>query len=86
MKKEDFRKLSISAQAALRRVAIRALDQGKKQEEVAKLIGVTRQTISVWVNKRKRGDRSAISGGLRGRKNGDKRRLDKTIYKKYKMQ
>ena len=82
MKKEDFRKLSISAQAALRRVAIRALDQGKKQEEIAKLIGVTRQTISVWVNKRKRGDRSAISGGLRGRKNGDKRRLDKTVCKK----
>lgn len=58
MKKEYFRKLSISAQAALRRVAIRALDQGKKQDEVAKLIGITRQTISVWVNKRKRGDRS----------------------------
>ena len=66
----------------MRKVAIRALDQGKKQEEVAKLICVTRQTISVWVNKRKRGDRSAISWGLRGRKNGNKRRLDKIICKK----
>ena len=38
-------------------MSIRLLDQGKKQDEVANLISVTRKTISVWVNKRKRGDR-----------------------------
>ena len=81
-KKEDFGKLSISKQATLRKVAIKVLDQGNKQDEVAKLIGVTRQTIIVWVNKRKRGDKSVISRRLRSMRNGDKRRLDKTIFKK----
>ena len=44
----------MSTQATLRKVAIRVLNQVKKHHEVAKLIGVTRQAISVWVNKRKK--------------------------------
>ena len=36
----------------------------------------------MWVNKRKRYDRRKISGRLRGRKNTDKRRLNKTICRK----
>ena len=58
MKKENFRKLSISTWAALRKVAIKALDQSKKQDEVSKLVAVTRQTMSVWVDERKKSDGS----------------------------
>ena len=45
-KKEDFRKLSISAQASLRKVAIKLVKRGEKQVAVADLIGVSRQTIN----------------------------------------
>ncbi|WP_341794616.1 hypothetical protein [Rickettsia endosymbiont of Rhinocyllus conicus] len=34
LKKEDFRTLSTSAQAALRKVALRAIDKGEKQSDV----------------------------------------------------
>ena len=47
-KKEDFRKLSISAQASLRKVALKLVKKGETQIEVADLIGVSRQTISEW--------------------------------------
>ncbi|WP_341794377.1 hypothetical protein [Rickettsia endosymbiont of Rhinocyllus conicus] len=35
LKKEDFRTLSTSAQAALRKVALRAIDKGEKQSDVS---------------------------------------------------
>lgn len=66
-------------------MAIRTLEQAKKQDEVARLIGVTRQTISLWMNKTKKVIENLISTGLRVRKNGDKKRLNKAICEKRKM-
>ena len=55
-KKEDFRKLSIDAQASMRKVALKLVKRGEKQSSVADVIGVSRQTVSEWVNKNRRGD------------------------------
>ena len=71
--KEDFRKLSIDAQASMRKIAIKLVKRGEKQASVADLIGVSRQTISGWVSKNKRGDKYAISGKPSGRKTGEHR-------------
>lgn len=46
--KEDFRKLSIDAQASMRKIALKLVSRGDKQGLVADLIGVSRQTISQW--------------------------------------
>ena len=73
LKMEDFRKLSISAQASIRKVALKLVKRGESQSSVAELIGVSRQTVNEWVRKEKRGERYAISGKLRGRKVGEKR-------------
>lgn len=54
----------------------------EKQLDVASLIGVTRQTISNWVSKRRRGDKYAVTGKSRGRKIGDKRIINKMMGKK----
>ena len=72
-KKEDFRKLSLDAQASMRRVALKLIKRGEKQSSVADVIGVSRQTISEWVSKNRKGDKYAISGKPRGRKTGDRR-------------
>ena len=48
-KKEDFRKLSIDAQAFMRKVALKLVKRYEKQSSVADVIGVSRQTISEWV-------------------------------------
>ena len=71
--KEDFRKLSIDAQASIRKIAIKLVKRREKQASVADLIGVSRQTISGWVSKNRRGDKYAISGKPRGRKTGEHR-------------
>ena len=81
-KKEDFRKLSISAQASLRKVAIKLVKRGEKQVAVADLIGVSRQTISEWVKKVRIGDKYAISGKPRGRKLGEQRLITEEQGKK----
>ncbi|WHA07347.1 IS630 family transposase [Candidatus Megaera polyxenophila] len=72
-KSEDFRKLSISAQASMRKIALKLVKRGESQSSVGELIGVSRQTVNEWVRREKRGDKYAISGKLRGRKIGEKR-------------
>ena len=72
-KKEDFRKLSIDAQTSMRKVALKLVKRGEKQSSVADVIGVSRQTISEWVSKNRRGDKYVISGKPRGRKTGEHR-------------
>ncbi|WHA07602.1 helix-turn-helix domain-containing protein (plasmid) [Candidatus Megaera polyxenophila] len=70
-KSEDFRKLSISAQASMRKIALKLVKRGESQSSVGELIGVSRQTVNEWVRREKRGDKYAISGKLRGRKIGE---------------
>ena len=55
LEKKDFRKLSIDAQASMREIALRLVKRGEKQASVADLIGLSRQTISEWVSKNRRG-------------------------------
>ena len=57
LEKEDFRKLSIGAQASMRKIALKLVKRGEKQKAVADIIGVSRQTISEWVSKSRRGDK-----------------------------
>ena len=50
LKREDFRKLSISAQASMRKIALKLVKRGESQLSVAELIGVSRQTAGLVGN------------------------------------
>jgi len=64
--------LSQSAQEALRRAAVRAvIVEGRPQSEVAKLFGVTRQSVNGWVMSHRRGGEQALAAGRRGRRPGE---------------
>ncbi len=72
MKIRDARSLPSIAQEDLRRKAIKAIIGGKKQVDVAKILGVTRQAIGKWVSMfRQEGDRS-LKAKQRGRPKGGK--------------
>ena len=49
MNLRDARSLPAIAQEDLRQKAIKAVLDGKKQVEVAKILGVTRQAVGEWV-------------------------------------
>ena len=49
MKTQDARSLPAIAQEDLRRKAVKAVLDGKKQVEVAKLFCVTRQAVGKWM-------------------------------------
>jgi transposase len=49
MEEVDARSLSPKAQERIRQLAVKAVLDGKKQVEVAKLYGVTRRAISNWL-------------------------------------
>ncbi|MGO9175689.1 MAG: helix-turn-helix domain-containing protein [Desulfobaccales bacterium] len=49
MQKVDARCISSSAQEHLRQLAVKAVLDGKKQKEIARLFGVAPQTICGWV-------------------------------------
>jgi len=51
MKNKDARSLPSAAQEQLRRRAVQAVRDGMTQLEAARIFGVTRQTIGVWVKK-----------------------------------
>jgi len=51
METKDARSLSPSAQEALRMRAIKAVLDGQKQKEVARILGVTVHSISNWVKR-----------------------------------
>ena len=72
-KKEDFRKLLTDVQASMSRVALKLVKRGEKESSVADAIVVSRQTISEWVSKNRRGYKYAVSGKPMGRKVGEHR-------------
>ena len=55
MEKVDARSLSPKAQERLRQLAVKAVLDGKKQVEAAKLFGVTRRAISNWLKAYRQG-------------------------------
>jgi len=70
MKIQDARSLPSVAQEDLRRKVIRAVRDGKKQVEAAKLFGVTRQAVGKWVRKYREGGHRALRAQRRGRRRG----------------
>ncbi len=72
MKIEDARSLPPVAQEVLRKKAIQAIIDGKKQIEVAKIFGVTRQAVSKWENKFRREGEKSLKAKRKGRPKGSR--------------
>jgi len=70
MKTQDARSLPSIAQEDLRKKAVKAVLDGKKQGEVAKIFGVTRQAVGKWVKKYREGGEKALEAKRRGRPKG----------------
>ncbi len=70
MEIRDARSLAPIAQEELRLRAIKAVMDGKKQVEVARILGVTRQTVGKWVRKFREGNEKALKAKRRGRRKG----------------
>jgi transposase len=70
MEIQDARSLPPVAQEDLRRKVIQAVVEGKKQVEVAKLFGVTRQAVGKWVRRYRKGGKRALRAQPRGRPRG----------------
>jgi transposase len=75
MDKEDFRKVGESTRFLLRKRAIQLCLSGKKQYEVAQLIGVKKETICQWNKLYKKGGFPALKGKKTGVKSEDKKLL-----------
>ena len=70
MEKVDARSLSPKAQERLRQLAVKAVLDGKKQVEAAKLFGVTRRAISNWLKAYRQGGMPALKAKSKGRPKG----------------
>lgn len=70
MKILDARSLPSVAQEDLRRKAVKAVLDGKKQVEVAKLFGVTRQAVGKWMKAYREGGVKKLKAKRRGRPKG----------------
>jgi len=70
MKIKDARSLPMVAQTDLRKKAVNAVLNGSKQVEVAKLFGVSRQSVGKWVRQYKEGGRRRLDAKRRGRPRG----------------
>jgi transposase len=70
MEIKDARSLPPIAQEDLRQKAIKAVMAGKKQGEVAEMMGVTRQAVGKWVSKFRRGGEKTLKARPKGRPRG----------------
>src|SRR5512139_1058749 len=70
MEKIDARSLSPKAQESIRRLAVQAFLEGKKQVEVAKMYGVTRQAVGKWVKANRNSGAQALKAKPQGRPKG----------------
>jgi transposase len=68
---DDARKLPADALEALRRRAIAAVESGTPKSEVARMFGVSRQTISAWHRDYRLKGEEALRSRRRGRRRGD---------------
>ncbi|WP_020667778.1 helix-turn-helix domain-containing protein [Amycolatopsis nigrescens] len=66
----DARSLSADALEALRRRAVAAVESGMSQVEAARLYGVSRKTVGVWVRAHRQGGEQAFRARRRGRHPG----------------
>jgi len=72
MKTKDFRSLSPQAQEDLRRKAVKAVLSGRTRQEVAKLFGVTRQSVGDWVRRYRQEGTKGLKAKRRGRHRGSR--------------
>ncbi len=70
MEKIDARSLSSTAQEQIRQLAVKAVLDGKKQVEVAKLYGVTRRAVSKWLKAYRNSGIQALKAKSKGRPKG----------------
>jgi transposase len=70
MKNKDARSLAPAAQEQLRRRAVQAVRDGMSQVEAARVLGVTRQTVGVWVKKAKNRSLDVLAAKPQGRPKG----------------
>ena len=70
MEIRDARSLPSVAQEDLRHKAVKCVVDGKKQVEVAEVLGVTRQTVGKWVKTFRQGGEKALKAKRRGRPKG----------------
>src|SRR5690349_19923668 len=67
MRKNDARRLTSSAQEALRERAVRAVvEQGMTQSEAARVFGVSRQTVCEWVGRFREDGEECFASKKRG--------------------
>ena len=71
MHPQDARKVSPDVLEALRRRAIAAVESGVSRAEVARMLGVSRQTISVWHREYRTRGEEALRSRRRGRQRGE---------------
>jgi len=71
----DFRGLPSATQAELRRRAVAIVQSGKRQEDAAIAVGVTRQVVSGWTRLYEQGGEAALDGRKRGRRPGEQKVL-----------
>ncbi|GAB2974659.1 helix-turn-helix domain-containing protein [Saccharothrix stipae] len=71
MHPQDARKLPPDALEALRRRAIAAVESGASRAEVARMLGVSRQTISTWHREYRARGEEALQSRRRGRRQGE---------------
>ena len=70
MKQNDFRALPAKGQEDIRRKAVRAVLDGRTRKEAARLFGVSRQAVWVWMRLQHEGGSSALRAKRRGRRPG----------------
>ena len=69
---KDARSLSATAQEALRRRAVKAVNQGMTQTEAAGVFGVSRQAIHGWIKRYDQHGTAALQSRRRGRPAGSR--------------
>lgn len=67
----DGRKFPVNALEELRRLAIQAVESGVPQVDVARVFGVSRQTVGSWVRTYRSGGTEALRPRRRGRRPGE---------------
>lgn len=74
MKIKDARSLPSLAQEDLRQKAVKAVMEGHKQVEVAKILGVSRHAVGKWARKFRQGGAKALKAKRKGHPKGGKLR------------
>ena len=75
MEKEDFRKVKEEVRFSLRKRAVKLCLSGKKQYEVAQLVGVKKESISKWYCDYKKNGFAGLKAKKNGVKSEDKKLL-----------